>query len=155
MVARPCYTAPHQGGVCIVNNAQFSRPSSLLHRVMQTGCVLLLCSIARADTVADVRAQIDGGQFAAAETRIAAALAQPALSPTDRDALAFERERMRRILLDFTLTADQAQAKLRKQIPDLTPAEFAAWDAQGLLEHMTIDGRLRYFSRAPSNLFRL
>ena len=62
---------------------------------------------------------------------------------------------MRRILLDFSLTAEDAQARLRRQIPDLTPAEFAAWDAAGLLEHRVIDGRTLYFNRAPSNLFRL
>ena len=62
---------------------------------------------------------------------------------------------MRRIRLDFSLTAEDAQARLRRQIPDLTPAEFAAWDAAGLLEHQVIDGRTLYFNRAPSNLFRL
>ncbi len=62
---------------------------------------------------------------------------------------------MRRILLDFTLTAEDAQARLRRQIPDLTAAEFAAWDAAGLFERQTIDGRTLYFNRAPSNLFRL
>ena len=40
---------------------------------------------------------------------------------------------MRRILLDFRLTAEDAQARLRKQIPDLKPEEFAAWDEAGLL----------------------
>jgi transglutaminase-like putative cysteine protease len=40
-------------------------------------------------------------------------------------------------------------------MPDLTPAEFAAWDAAGLLEHQVIDGQTLYFNRAPSNLFRL
>jgi transglutaminase-like putative cysteine protease len=125
---------------------------------MRVGCVLLMCGAARAgsivDPVADVRALVDRGEFATADARIARALAQP-LSSADRAALDFERERMRRIRLDFTLTADEAQARLRRQIPDLTPAEFAAWDAQGLLEHMTIDGRTLYFNRAPSNLFRL
>lgn len=125
---------------------------------MLAGCagVLALCGLAaRADTLGGIRAAVDRGQFASAEAQIAAALQQKSLSPADRDALTFERERMRRILLDFTLTAEQAQAKLQKQIPDLTPAEFAAWDAQGLLERMTIDGRTLYFNRAPSNLFRL
>ena len=72
-----------------------------------------------------------------------------------RTALLFERERMRRILLDFTLTADEVKARVRKQIPDLADAEFARWDAAGLFEHQSIDGRTLYFNRAPSNLFRL
>src|ERR1044071_2017058 len=134
-----------QGGVCNFNNAQFSRPSSLFI------CLMAWCLTARADPVTDARSLVDRGQFSAAESQIGRALAQPSLSSSDREALAFERERMRRILLDFTLTAEQAQAKLRKQIPDLPPA----WDAAGLREHMPIDGRTLYFNRAPSNLFRL
>ncbi len=62
---------------------------------------------------------------------------------------------MRRILLDFSLTAEDALKRLRRQIPDLSSTEFAAWDAAGLLEHQVIDGRTLYFNRAPSNLFRL
>ncbi|HEX7111805.1 MAG TPA: transglutaminase-like domain-containing protein [Mizugakiibacter sp.] len=100
-------------------------------------------------------AEIDHGQFQAAEAAIAAALAQPGLGEAAREALAFQRERMRRIRLDFSLDAAQAKARLRQDIPDLTDAEFARWDAAGLLERMTIDGRTRYFKRAPGNLFRL
>src|SRR4029078_6307494 len=29
------------------------------------------------------------------------------------------------------------------------------WDADGLFEHMVIDGRTLYFNRSPSNVFRL
>src|SRR5690349_3695887 len=100
-------------------------------------------------------AQIDHGHFEAARAAIAQALAQPGLAPEAREALEFQRERMHRILLDFTLTADAAKARIRKQIPDLTDAEFARWDNAGLIEHMVIDGRTLYFNRAPSNLFLL
>src|SRR5262249_34850422 len=44
---------------------------------------------------------------------------------------------------------------VREQIPDLSDADFARWDAHGLFENMVIDGERRYFARAPSNLFRL
>jgi transglutaminase-like putative cysteine protease len=103
----------------------------------------------------EVVALVDAGRFREAEVRITTGLARPGLDDDERRALLFERERMRRILLDFDLDAAQAKAKLRKQIPDLTDAEFAKWDAAGLLESMVIDGRKRYFGRAPSNLFRL
>ncbi|KJV29082.1 transglutaminase-like domain-containing protein [Luteibacter yeojuensis] len=99
--------------------------------------------------------QIDAGHFTAAEATIKTALAAPHLDSAQQQTLRFQRERMRRILLDFTLDADAAKAKLRKQIPDLSDAEFATWDAAGLLEKQVIDGRTLYFSRAPSNLFRL
>lgn len=100
-------------------------------------------------------ALIDAGRFADARARIDAALRQPGLDARERGALEFQRERMRRIRLDFSLDRAQAERKLRAQIPDLTPAQFDAWDREGLLESMTIDGDKRYFQRAPSNLFRL
>jgi transglutaminase-like putative cysteine protease len=147
-----------QGGVCNVKNAQFFRPSPPRNRALRAGCVVLLtmlCSAASGDTLSDVQKLVDGGQFNSAEAHIVKALAQPSLPGSQREALVFERERMRRIRLDFSLTAEDAMSRLRRQIPDLTPAEFAAWDAAGLLEHMVIDGRTLYFNRAPSNLFRL
>jgi len=139
-----------------VIDAQFSRPSILRNRAIIAGGVVLLalfCPVTRADILTDVQALVDAGDFKAAEARIAKSPGHA--SPTLRDALAFERERMRRMRLDFSLTAEQAQARLRRQIPDLSSAEFAAWDAAGLLEHLDIDGQRFYFNRAPSNLFRL
>lgn len=118
---------------------------------------LLATGMASADTspVQHAIALIDAGHFKAADADIAQALAQPNLSVDTRDALLFQRERMRRILIDFTLDADAAKARVRKQIPDLTDAEFARWDGQGLIEHQVIDGRTLYFKRAPNNLFLL
>jgi transglutaminase-like putative cysteine protease len=98
---------------------------------------------------------VDAGQFAKAEASITARLQAASLSADERTALEFERERMRRILLDFTLSREQVQAKVREQIPDLTDAEFTAWDQAGLFEKRAIDGRTLYFKRSPSNLFRL
>lgn len=102
-----------------------------------------------------VSRQIDAGHFRDAEAAIARALAQPGLAPEQRVALTFQHERMRRILLDFTLDANAVKARLRQSIPDLTDAEFTAWDRTGLLEKQVIDGRTLYFKRSPGNLFRL
>lgn len=98
---------------------------------------------------------VDAGQFAAAQASIAAQLQSTSLPAEARTALEFERERMRRILLDFTLSQAQVKAKVREQIPDLSDAEFTAWDQAGLFEKRVIDGRTWYFQRSPSNLFRL
>lgn len=103
----------------------------------------------------DVIAHVDGGEFKTARVSIERVLTGGGLTPAERDAFEFEAERMHRIGLDFSLSAQEAQDKLRAQIPDLRPEEFAAWDAAGLLEHRVIDGNARYFNRAPSNLFRL
>ncbi|WP_425501670.1 transglutaminase-like domain-containing protein [Pseudoxanthomonas koreensis] len=100
-------------------------------------------------------AAVDRGDFRAAEATIATALSQPALPAAQREALLFERERMRRIRLDFTLDRDAALAQLRRSIPDLDEAEFDAWDRAGLVERMDIDGEPRYFKRAIPNLYRL
>ena len=99
--------------------------------------------------------QIDAGHFQEAEAAIAQTLAQPGLTSEQHATLAFQRERMRRILLDFTLDAEAVKARLRQSIPDMTDAEFAAWDNAGLLEKLVIDGRTLYFKRSPGNLFRV
>lgn len=108
-----------------------------------------------AATLVEVVAQVEAGGFAQAEADIEAALADAALPQELRGALEFERERMRRIRLDFGLTRADAIERVRREIPGFTGMQFDAFDAQGLMEGMTIDGERRYFNRAPSNLFRL
>ncbi len=98
---------------------------------------------------------ITAGQFREAGTRIDAALQQPGLAAPTRKALELQRARMQRMREDFSLTAGEVAARVRKQIPDLTDAEFESWDAHGLFEHMYIDGNRMYFGRSPSNLFHL
>jgi hypothetical protein len=126
--------------------------------------LLLLCgaSIAHATeavpadaVVTRVAERVDAGQFKAAEADIGAALAGSGLSAETRTALEYQRERMRRILIDFSLSADDVKAQVRKRIPDLTDAEFARWDAHHMIEHKVIDGRTLYFKRSPGNLFLL
>lgn len=116
--------------------------------------LFVLSPLAAADDAA-IADLVDAGRFRDAEASVAAALADPALASEARAAAAFERERMRRIRLDFSLDREAAMARVRERIPDLAAAEFDAWDAAGLLEHMDIDGERRWFERAPSNLFRL
>src|SRR3546814_5688553 len=82
-------------------------------------------------TVEQVAGLVDAGRFEAAEAGIADALAQAGLSPAQQRAYAWQRERMRRILLDFTLDESEVEARVRKQIPDLTEAEFAQWPDAG------------------------
>jgi transglutaminase-like putative cysteine protease len=107
------------------------------------------------DALAKIVAEIDQGRFAAAEADIAAALRRPGLPAAQRGDLEFQRERMRRIRLDFDESEADVTAKLRRQIPDLRPGEIAAWTQAGLLDHIDIDGETRYFNRAASNLFLL
>ncbi len=138
----------------------FALPALPLAWAAPTGAPATFAATAGAAQSADpglaaIVALVDQGRFAQAETRIAAALAEHGIEPARANAIAFERERMRRIRLDFSLDRAQAEARVRAQIPDLRPGEFEGWDRAGLLESMRIDGQLRYFQRAPSNLFRL
>ena len=117
-------------------------------------------SAARAtDAVSDELPTIVGlvtaGQFREAGVRIDTALQQPGAPAAILAALRFQRARMQRMREDFSLTADEVKARVRKQIPYLTDTEFGDWDADGLFEHMYIDGSRMYFARSPSNLFHL
>ncbi|WP_367381186.1 transglutaminase-like domain-containing protein [Stenotrophomonas cyclobalanopsidis] len=119
-------------------------------------CAVLLLW-ASSSTAQDVRGQgagetrlidlVDSGHFAQAEDL----LARGDLPVT----AAWQRERMRRIRMDFSLDEAAAKTAVRRWIPDLTDVEFARWDQLGLIEHLDIDGTRWYFKRAPSNLFRL
>src|SRR5690606_20076735 len=99
--------------------------------------------------------RVEAGDFKGAGAAISAALADASLDHTQRTALEFQRERMRRILMDFSLDEAAGKARLRRDIPDMTDEEFARWDAANLVEARVIDGERRWFSRGPSNLFRL
>src|SRR3546814_16292872 len=84
-------------------------------------------------TVEQVAGLVDAGRFEAAETGIADALTQAGLSPAQQRAYAWQRERMRRILLDFTLDESEVEERVRKPIPDLTDAAFAKRRDPGLI----------------------
>jgi transglutaminase-like putative cysteine protease len=145
-----------------VSAGHASRPT-VHRRLLVALCSLLLAAPSLGSTqdtpadapLASIIAQIDAGHFHAADAAIAAALEARGLSQDQREALNFQRERMRRIRLDFKLDADDVEARVRKQIPDLTQAEFDRWNRAGLFEHLTIDGQTCYFNRSPGNLFRL
>ncbi|MET3930843.1 transglutaminase-like putative cysteine protease [Lysobacter sp. OAE881] len=128
----------------------------LLAAVLALGAIAATdAATSSTDPLPAVVADIDAGDFRGATSQIDAALAKPGLDDRTRVDLEFQRERMRRIRLDFTLSADQARAKLRESIPDLREDEFQRWTKANLLEHMVIDGTPWYFNRSVSNLFRV
>ncbi|WP_313929449.1 transglutaminase domain-containing protein [Pseudoxanthomonas sp.] len=107
------------------------------------------------DPLTVIVADIDQGRFRDAEIAIAQALASQDADTAGREALLFQRERMRRIRLDFTLDATAVRERIRTHVPDLGEDEFQRWDSAGLIERLDIDGEPRYFNRSVSNLFRL
>ena len=148
---------PDQPHLCLPGSRGSRRPG----RTAALGLVFALLLVAGSGQAAapvpldTVVAEVDAGHFRQAEADIAGALAQPGLDPARRRDYEFERERMRRMRLDFSLDTEAAKQKLRRTIPDLRDEEFAAWDQAGLLEHLDIDGTRHYFNRAPSNLILL
>lgn len=112
-------------------------------------------SESRRTTPAQVIAMIDAGQFEAATAAIDHAVGDKALGAEQRKAYEFQRERMRRIRLDFSLDQEQLKARLGKQIANLSDADLADWTARGMLERQWIDGQAWYFNRAPGNVFLL
>ena len=137
-------------------------PSMRRRRLSTAGYALLLgatgaCGmlLAAEDPIPEVVSLVDEGRFDSARGHIDQLLRDTALTAQQRSDLEFQRERMRRILLDFTSSAAQVEALLREQIPDLRDEEFARWDRAGLLEHQDIDGKRRYFRLAAANLFRV
>ena len=130
--------------------------SILLLVVMATaGAAAATATVGGASDLPAIVGLVTAGQFREADARIDAALRQPGLPAATLQALEFQRARMQRMREDFSLTAGEVEARVRKQIPDLTDADFARWDAHGLFEHMSIDGTRMYFDRSPSNLFHL
>lgn len=119
------------------------------------GVALVSAAAGAYEHVEAVTEQIDNGHFADAEVRIDATLRHPGLDPHTRRELEFQRERMRRIRLDFPMTEAQVKQRLRERIPDLRDDEFAQWKASNQLEHYLIDGEPFYFARSVSNLFLL
>jgi transglutaminase-like putative cysteine protease len=103
----------------------------------------------------EVIADVDAGRFERAQARIDALLLEAGAGSGTRQDLEFQRERMRRIRLDFPMAAAQAKQRLRERIPDLRDDEFDAWTASNQLEHLVIDGTPYYFARSVSNLFLL
>ncbi len=98
---------------------------------------------------------IDRGEFAAAEQSLAAlAHTNVGADPGIAQQIEFERERMRRILLDFPYHREALKGKLAERIADVSEREIDAWTASGELESLLIDGERRYF-KSVSNLFRL
>lgn len=140
----------------VTKTGQRLRVTALACALLCAAPTLVLAQGAGTDaTLAHTIQAIDAGHFKDAEAGIAKALATPGIDTEQRNALLFQRERMRRILLDFTLDDAAVKARVRKQIPDLTDAEFNRWNQQGLFEHQVIDGRTLYFKRSPGNLFRI
>jgi transglutaminase-like putative cysteine protease len=102
-------------------------------------------------TVTQARELIHRGELSKAESLLRAA---PATAPADPAAVAEALEMIRRIRHDYSLSPGQLLGKVKPQIPDLKASDLETWREAGQLQFRMIDGRVTYFRREPSNLFR-
>jgi hypothetical protein len=107
-----------------------------------------------ADSV-PIQRLIESGRWREANREIDRQLESRDLNFPQREALLFQRERMRRIRLDFPKTREQILAEARQIVPGLEEALFTRWERAGAVEFLQIDGRPCYFERAAGNLFRV
>jgi len=59
-----------------------------------------------------------------------------------------------RVRAAYDLDEPGLLAKLRALIPDVTAADLERWRKAGEVQYRVIDGRVCYFDREPSNIFR-
>ena len=96
---------------------------------------------------------IEDGQFNKANKILSEALLCDSLSEADKYLISFEKDKMNRILGDFSLTQPEVLEYVKKYIPNADPAMIQAWVATKALEAKTIDGVQHFFRKGPSNLF--
>ncbi len=75
------------------------------------------------------------------------------LSPNEKQMLSYEVIRMRRIRIDYSLTADKLFAQLREGVRGITKPEFRRWIKEGKFDCRVIDDTLRFVNSSRSNLF--
>lgn len=99
--------------------------------------------------------RVELGDFLGADRMLGEALAglEGGDSGEERRRLEFERERLRRIRRDYSLTQSALLAALEAALKDFREEEFDRWLKEGCFDARTIDGETRYFVSSVSNLF--
>ena len=69
-----------------------------------------------------------------------------------RKRLLVERERLRRMPLQYPYTRQEALAKARELLGDITEREFQEMELDGKLDYIFFHGQKRYFKRCPLSL---
>ncbi len=65
------------------------------------------------------------------------------------------REIVRRIRVDYNLSPEDLLKRVQATLPDVTAADIEQWRQAGQVQHRVLDGRLWYWGREPSNLWKL
>jgi transglutaminase-like putative cysteine protease len=116
-------------------------------------CLALPCPPVRADALQNAAQLRDAGDFKGAEQALTQALSAPGLSAPEHKELEFQRDVLKRIKQDYSLTEDQLFTKVASSLRDATRAEFDHWAAEGWFDGRTIDGQTYYVDTSVSNLY--
>jgi transglutaminase-like putative cysteine protease len=101
---------------------------------------------------AETHVLIANGELAAAERRLHSQIVDPTAPVTSEAAI--QLEIIRRTRLDFPFSNNDVLKQIKESIPDATQQDLARWREAGDLHYRVIDGEMRFFQRAVSNLFR-
>lgn len=95
------------------------------------------------------------GQFAKATSLLEKVLRHDStkLSKREKQKIDFEITRMRRIRIDYSLTAGRLFQQLQEGVKGITQPEFKRWINEGKFDCRRIDDTLRFVNASRSNLF--
>jgi transglutaminase-like putative cysteine protease len=118
----------------------------------------IVCPSARAgspagDALKRAGALRENGDFKGAAEALTQALQAPGLPPAERTELEFQRDVLKRIKQDYSLTLEELFRKLTASLRDSTRLEFEQWLAEGRFDARTIDGQTYYVNDSVSNLY--
>ena len=103
----------------------------------------------------EIQKAIDSGEYTRAQKMISEYVKTNKLPDSEKEALLFESERIKRIKKDFTKTSLQILAELEKILSGFSIDDLEKYEKDKSLEMMIIDGEKRYFKNAAANLFRI
>lgn len=98
--------------------------------------------------ILNARKLMDEGKFAQAEKLLGSA------GPQSQPAASELREIIGRIRIAYSLDASAMLVKLQKSIPGATLDDLENWRREGEVQFRMIDGKVAYFEREPSNIYR-
>src|ERR1700722_15918621 len=106
-----------------------------------------------ADALNHSAALRDNGDFQGAAEALTQALHAPGLSAEEQKQLEFQRDVLKRIQEDYSLTREELFHKLTASLKDATRQEFEQWLADGWFDGRIIDGQTYYLDVGVRNLY--
>lgn len=103
--------------------------------------------------IRDARALVERGALTDADALLAAK--QAATNGEVSQACSEGREIIRRIRLDYSLSAEGLLQRVRKVLTDATAEDMERWRVAGQAQYRLLDGAVCYADREPGNIWRL